>query len=244
MNSKSQVRPEGPSSLATPVSPLPPPPNQRSTVLIDRPFQLGFIGRLGGALFFYFLLFLVISVVAPVAFTFLGDPPEWAMMEAAFRVEVLLRIVLAPLLCTFVCLFAHGVLETFRIAGPNHRFKAVARDLQSLRLPRGLRVRKGDLLQETADELHRGLVAIHDQVAGARAEVGAAFEQARLALQGLRTDASSEALAALARAEQELGRFELVGCAPECTPECVVAKAPVPSAAEPVDASRASGAVS
>src|SRR5262245_17544851 len=95
--------------------------DRRGTVLIDRAFQLRFIGRLAGILFFYLLIFLVISVVAPVAFTFLGDTPDWALTETAFRVEVVLRIILAPLLCTFLCLFAHGVLETFKIAGPQYR---------------------------------------------------------------------------------------------------------------------------
>ena len=63
---------------------------QRKTILIDRDFQLSFIGRLGGFLLFYLLLFLIIAIVAPVVFTFLGDPPEWALMETAFRVEVLM----------------------------------------------------------------------------------------------------------------------------------------------------------
>src|SRR5262245_22610392 len=98
---------------------------KRATVLIDREFQLRFIVRLAGVLFFYLLVFLLISVVAPVGFTFLGDAPDWALTETAFRVEVLLRLILAPLVCTFLCLFAHGVIETFRIAGPNYRFKAV-----------------------------------------------------------------------------------------------------------------------
>ncbi len=222
------------SSLSTPVSPLPPPASQRKTVLIDRDFQLRFIGRLGGALCFYFLLFLVISVVAPGAFTFLGDPPEWAMMETAFRVEVLLRIVLAPLLCTFICLFAHGVLETFRIAGPNFRFKSVARDLQQLRLPRGLRIRKGDLLQDTADELHRGLVAMHDQLAAVKSDAGAAIEQARQALQAARTGDADQALAALSRVEQAIDRFELVGCAPGCAPECATGARDVKTPVEPL----------
>ncbi|MBM4013480.1 MAG: hypothetical protein FJ293_00735 [Planctomycetes bacterium] len=215
------------SNPSTPVPPLPPPANQRKTVLIDRAFQLGFIRRLGGALCFYFLLFVVIAVVAPVAFTFLGHPPEWAMMETAFRVEVLLRIVLAPLICTFICLFAHGVLETFRIAGPNFRFRALARDLQRLRIPRGVRIRKGDLLQDTADELHRGLIAVHDQLTAVKSEVVAAIEQTRGAMGPARSAGADQALAALARAGQAITRFELVGCAPECAREMAETMPPV-----------------
>ena len=36
---------------------------------------------------------------------------------------MLLKIVLVPLICTFLCLFYHGFVETFRIAGPNYRFR-------------------------------------------------------------------------------------------------------------------------
>lgn len=204
----------------TPTStPEPIPGSRRKTVLIDRDFQLRFIGRLGGALFFYLLLFLIISVVAPVAFTFFGDPPEWALMETAFRVEVLLRIILAPLFCTFGCLFVHGVLETFRIAGPNFRFKAVARDLQRLTVPRGVHVRKTDLLQETADEWSRGLIAVHDQLTELKIDSRQAFDQAREVLRTTRSPAAEEALAALAKVEQTISAFKLVGCAPECSPE-------------------------
>ena len=192
---------------------------KRATVLIDRELQLSFIGRLGGALLFYLLLFLVVSVVAPVAFTFLGDPPEWALMETAFRVEVLLRLILAPMLCTFFCLFVHGVRETFRIAGPNHRFKAVMRDLQRLRVPRGVQVRKNDLLQDTATEMHHGLVALHDHIALLKTNTRGAIDQVRVALRATGGGAAEAALVALAKVERSVGAFELVGCAPECSPE-------------------------
>ncbi len=191
---------------------------QRKTILIDRDFQLSFIGRLGGFLLFYLLLFLIIAIVAPVVFTFLGDPPEWALMETAFRVEVLMRLVLAPLVCTFLCLFAHGVLETFRIAGPNFRFKAVMRDLSRLRLPRGVQVRKSDLLQDTAAEFHQALVVLHDQIAAVRADTRVAIEKARLAIDPAGGPAARDALAALAKVEQQVGAFELLSCAPMCTP--------------------------
>jgi len=204
--------------------------NQRKTVLIDRDFQLRFILRLGGALCFYLLLFLVISVVAPVVFTFLGDPPEWALMETAFRVEVLLRLMLAPLVCTFLCLFAHGVMETFRIAGPNYRYKVVMRDMARLRVPRGVATRKGDLLQDTTDEFDRGLVAIHDQIASAREEMRLAVEKTHAALGSTRGEAVEEAYAALGSLERKLAAFELVGRAPVCEPIASGA-----SASEPVE---------
>lgn len=192
---------------------------RRAKVLVDREFQLRFITRLGGLLFFYLLLFLLISVVAPVAFTFLGDPPEWALTETAFRVEVLLRLILAPLVCTFLCLFCHGVLETFKVAGPNYRYKAVLRDLARFRVPRGVRTRKGDYLRETTDAFDQALTTIHDHVRemqrmsrDAAAKVTDALVDAR------NVEASRAALLAVKQIEEALARYTLLSRAPECRP--------------------------
>jgi hypothetical protein len=192
---------------------------RRATVLIDREFQLRFIGRLGGVLFFYLLVFLLVSVVAPVAFTFLGDPPEWALTETAFRVEVLLRLILAPLVCTFLCLFAHGVLETFKVAGPNYRFKMVLRDVANLRIPRGVRTRKGDYLRETTEAFDHAMTTLHDCVRDLQRSSRSAAAKVRDALVDTpSSDTSRAALAAVNEVEKELARFALLTRAPECKP--------------------------
>ncbi len=210
----------------------------RSRVLIDRGFQLGLIGRMGGMFAFYLLLFLVISILAPMAFTFLGDPPEWALMETSFRIDVLLRLFLAPLLCTFLCMFAHGVLETFKIAGPNFRFKAVMKDLARMRLPRGVRIRKDDYLQETASEFDAALVALHERVRSLKERSGAASRKVGAALGSSKSEAAQDALAAVALVDEELATFELCGQAPTCEPlpPSVDAVEPVPQARTPVGA--------
>lgn len=183
-------------------------PSRRKKVLIDREFQLGFIWRLGGVLFFYLLVFLMVSVVAPVGFTLAGSEAEWAMMEVAYRVQVLLNLVLAPMVCTFLCLFVHGVLETFRIAGPNYRFKAVFGDLSRGRLPRGVQIRANDYLQDTARDLNEALISVHDRVAGWR-------EQSAAALAEVRESGSTSALEELC---DQLAQIDLVGQAPACKP--------------------------
>lgn len=192
---------------------------RRATVLVDREFQLRFITRLGGLLFFYLLLFLLISVVAPVAFTFLGDPPEWALTETAFRVEVLMRLILAPLVCTFLCLFCHGVLETFKVAGPNYRYKAVLRDVAGLRIPRGVRTRKGDYLRETTDAFDHALTTLHDCVRDLqRSSRDAAAKVKDALVDAPASDATRAALAAVEQVEAGLARFALLSRAPECRP--------------------------
>jgi len=189
------------------------PTYRRRIVLVDRDFQLRFIGRFAGLLLFYLVLFLIISMVAPVGISLLGGSDDWAMMETAFRVDVLLRMVLAPLLCTFLCVFAHGVLETFRVAGPHYRFRQVFKDLKGGTVPRGVKIRKDDYLQETCRAFDGALVSLHDRI-------GQMQGQSRR-LSHLMEAASSgdpEAVQAAAQAQAELHQalhaFELVGGAP------------------------------
>jgi len=189
---------------------------RRGKLLIDRDIQLRFIGRLGGLLAFYVLLFLVISIVAPVLFTLIGNSADGALSEAAFRVEVLLRIILAPLLCTFVCLFAHGMLETFRIAGPQYRFRAVFRELERLHVPRGVRIRKGDYLQDSAAAFDRALVALHDQVAALKRESGAAVSALEEALAVGSIDGTCALASSVRSLDDQLRRFTLLTQAPGC----------------------------
>ena len=57
------------------------PSEQRSTVLIDRPFQLRFIRRLAAFFVFYLVLFLVISGVAPLLLRVAGWELSWGLSE-------------------------------------------------------------------------------------------------------------------------------------------------------------------
>ena len=185
--------------------------HKRRVILIDREFQLGFIARFGGFLLFYLLLFIVIAVVGPVGFALLGDDSEWAQMEVAFRVDVLLRLILAPIVCTFLCLFIHGVIETFRVAGPNYRFKQIFKDLARLRIPEGVRVRKSDYLQDTALGLNEALITLHRHVAVSR-------QKSQEALRRLQRGDTTAGMASVQELGDLLRRFELVTQAPECKP--------------------------
>ena len=184
---------------------------QRRQVIVDREFQLGFVIRFGGFLLFYLLFFIMVVVVGPVALALLGGESEWAIMEMSFRVEILLRLILAPIVCTFLCLFIHGILETFRIAGPNYRLKSVFQQMTSLRIPRGVRVRKNDYLQDTAHGLSEALVTIHEQVQQVQ-------EQSQLALTTLRNDDREDALKQLEKLNESVAQFTLLTAAPECAP--------------------------
>lgn len=193
------------------------PDNKRRRVLIDRDFQLRFILRFSGLLVFYFLLFMIISVVAPVGLSLLDSNAEGFMLETAWRVDVLLRLVLAPLFCTFLCLLAHGVLETFRIAGPNHRFRMTCLKLKQLIVPRGMRVRQGDYLQETAKAMSEALEALHDKMLQVRSESRAALAAIQAA-GGQGQEVPASVVQAIHRVDESLREVQLVTTAPACEP--------------------------
>jgi hypothetical protein len=186
--------------------------NRRRNILIDREFQLRYIGRFSSLLLFYFLLFLMLSVVAPVGFSLLTSQAESAMMETAFRIDVLLRLVLAPLVCTFLCLFAHGVIETFRVAGPSYRIRQVSKAMGELRLHRGVKIRKDDYLQDTCDALDRGLKQVTQVLEEAK-------EQCQVVAQEVeelstRRDVPAQLVLAVERMQASLGRITLLPSSP------------------------------
>lgn len=189
-------------------------PERRSRFLIDPPLQRRLVGRTALLLGFYFLLFLAIAVLAPTALTFLGDPPEGAVLEAALRVEIVLRLVAMPLLCTVVCLFAHGVVDSFRIAGPSRRLVQTFEEVARLRIPRGFALRKGDYLQETAHALDSALGSLGAALSAARRESAAAAALARESRVDGEHASAEMLLAAVERTEQALARFDL-GEAPD-----------------------------
>lgn len=207
---------------------------QRRKILVDRSFQLRFILRVGGLLFFYFLLFLMISLVGPVGISLVGNPADEVMMETAFRVEVLLRLVLPPLACTFLCILAHGIFETFRIAGPSFRFRQVFRDLQQLRVPRGVRIRKDDYMQDTCEAFHQALVTVHDTLASLQAD----SRTLSRSLESGRQELTPGAEQAARRMEATLAQFQLLTAAPECRPvpaPYAVGEEGEPASEEPVE---------
>lgn len=141
-------------------------PNQskRSTVLVDREFQIYFSFRLGTILLASMGLFLALSVVSPAAFGMFSGTPDWEVLETMLQGRIVLYAVILPLIGTFLALFGFGIQESFRIAGPNGRFLAVFRSLKHLEIPRGVHIRKDDYLQDSARELDSSLRVLHGRV--------------------------------------------------------------------------------
>jgi hypothetical protein len=180
-------------------------PWKRRQILIDPRFQFHFTVRFGVALLFYALLFFNIAVLAPaVPHMFNGNIPEGAMFAVHERAGEFTSRVLLPLALTFCCIFAHGIHLSFRIAGPNYRFKTVLRDLRQLRFPAFVKVRKGDYLQDTAKLFDGALGALREQLHEVKQRAAAVGE-------AIRDDdpVGEELRGALAALERSLQAIEL-----------------------------------
>jgi hypothetical protein len=179
--------------------------NRRHRFLVDGEMQLRLIARLVILLIVNLALFVSLVILMPAAVGYFGGSPQWGFIEALRRGSTLATTLLLPLGCSFLCFFGQGFRETLKIAGPNYRFRSVFRDLAALRIPRGVRIRKNDYLQSTANELHAGLERLHDEVATLRrlARYGAAAEP-------------DEAKRSLDELVKRLDAFTLLSCAPEC----------------------------
>ena len=190
----------------------------RRKVLLDREFQLRFIRRLGGLMLLYFFMFLCIAAIAPLTLGLLGVSPEWAEMMSSQHLGMLVRVFLAPALFTIICVFAHGVIETFRIAGPSFRFRTVFESLQARGIPRGVRIREGDYMHNTAQAFDKALTVLHDDLA----ELSRAGQQAAGALEDVPRGAWDKALgevrASVCEINAILERYTLLSAAPHCQP--------------------------
>ena len=106
----------------------------------------------------------IMGILAPTAFGWLGSSPESGALESAYRLESL-EPFLIPLILTAAFLFVNGVMESFRVAGPCFRFEVVMSDVKAGTIPRGVRIRKTDYMQKTASAMHDALVSLHDEIA-------------------------------------------------------------------------------
>ena len=142
---------------------------RRKQILVDQDLQIRFVIRLGLILCANLGLFLSLAVTAPAALAFLAGEPVIGALDAMMRWDVLVYGVVLPLAATFLCMFGQGLRETFRIAGPNNRFRQVMEGLHTLHIPRGVRIRRSDLLQDTAGAMDVALITLHDRIAELRA---------------------------------------------------------------------------
>lgn len=212
--------------------------NQRRQIIIDRSFQLRIVARLSMYLVACFVFFVAVVILGPLVFGLLTGGADEALRYTRLRLEFLGYIALFPLLSSVFVLAAIGLRESFRVAGPCFRFRTVFELLRELRIPRGVRIRGNDHLQETAQSLNSALVSLHDELAILKA-LGCEADQTFKALQDNPGDHA--ALCDLAKPLNELGKklsnIELLSASPECRPLDDKPDASVVETNEPVAAS-------
>lgn len=196
---------------------------RRQELIVDRTFQMRFGFRLGATLLFFLAAWLLISLVAPMIASSWFGQPDWVAQDAVNMTWKSVWATFIPLVCTFFFLFAVTLKQTFRIAGPSYRFRMVCQDLKQLRIPRGVRIREGDYLQETAAEFNDALHTVHVRIAELK-ESGRIVSEAleRAGANGSTIDHPTEMTAVrmeVARMKSLLDECTLVDVAPYDEPQ-------------------------
>lgn len=211
---------------------------RRKSVLIQPTFQVRALARLGLILAADFVLFLALVVATPVAIGWVTGTTNWGVLESMQRLDLLTVGFLLPMLCTMVCLLGQGLSWSFRIAGPLFRFEQILHDLQRLRIPRGVTIRRSDYLQETAAVFDETLECLHREVATLQSASTNAVQQLEEA--GAAGDERlTKAYQAARDLNTRLSRFTLMGVAPAHAPPASDA----PDKEHPSDAVHATEAV-
>jgi len=138
--------------------------DRRRRIVVDRELQLRLVTRIAAAFLGSLLFFLAVALGTPLFLGAMTGIPDWGLSSFGMRVRFLFAFVALPLLAALLILFAVGVRSTFGVAGPLYRFCQVFRDLAALRIPRGVRIRKDDHLQDPARLFDGALVALHDHL--------------------------------------------------------------------------------
>ena len=191
---------------------------RRRETVVDIGFQKRFVWKLTTALFLFFALFLCIGTVSPALCSLMGLQPSWLTSASLFQADVLLPLVFLPVLGTGICLYLFGIRESFRIAGPHYRFKAVFACLQNRQIPRGVVIRRKDYMQDSAEELNHGLEVMHDTFVLLK-------QQAQDAVNAFGSSSAEESrqsgMRKLEQLQLTLSQVRLLSTAPECVPvEC------------------------
>ncbi len=140
----------------------------RQTILVNRSFQLKVVARLASILLFQAVLFSGLAVLLPAVCGILGSQWEWGWGETQNRVGMVAFLGL-PFLCALVGFFGFATLEMFRIAGPCYRFRTILRSLRNGQVPAGVKLRRGDYLQDVAREFDETVASMRGEIEELRA---------------------------------------------------------------------------
>jgi hypothetical protein len=142
---------------------------KRRQILVDTDLQFGMALHLIGWLYFYVLSFALVAN-APAVYDLLtgtGDDFDYAVEVDHLRWFA--HSTVLPLTMTFVCVAAHCIVFTHRVAGPAHRFKSVLSGLAARKFPeRPVTLRENDYFKDVAAELNKAVDAQREDAARQR----------------------------------------------------------------------------
>ncbi len=218
------------------------PRYKRRQILIDAELQLGMSVNMVGWLYFYVVGFALVANASSIWAVLTEPETESAYYDAAQRMQWFAQYTVIPLALTFVCVAAHSLIFTHRVAGPIYRIRTVLHDMAQRNLPKvPVTLRPKDYFKDVVVELNAVIDAFKDDAGRQRRmnqETSAAMTELLAAIESGRQKSDVLALAHKAldgteRLDRHLGAF--LGADPAAASAQPVA-APAPSDATSVTA--------
>lgn len=145
---------------------MPPIKHQRRIKLIKPKLQLRLVGKFFGlAVLGLLLQFLLLGRLLPSA---VAEAQAAGGTASDALPGVLIQVLLSSALILFPILLFFGVLFTFRIAGPIHRFERFLRAVVDGEQTLPCKIREGDEFYELCELLNSATAPLREAVAGER----------------------------------------------------------------------------
>ena len=132
--------------------------SQRRNFLIKRGLQIGAV------LYMFFIVLAILAFHTWLAYWRIGQATA-ALVGRTTLASVLLQDVIVTIVFMIVFVAFTGILGSHKVAGPIYRFEQVLRKVQRGDISEIIRLRKGDLLQDLAEEFNLALSNLRDYVA-------------------------------------------------------------------------------
>jgi hypothetical protein len=172
---------------------------KRREILIDADLQVGMSMHILGWLYFYLVVFAVLANAPSIWITMTADAGDDVYFEAVQRLHWFLRYSVIPLAITFVCVGAHCIAFSHRIAGPVYRFKVTLRDLARRKLPAfPIQLRRKDYFKDLAADMNTAIDVLREDTVRQRTMNADTIQVARDLVAELERGADQRRLLALA----------------------------------------------
>jgi methyl-accepting chemotaxis protein len=122
-------------------------------MLLDRKFQLRLTLQIVGMVYFYLVLFSLITNLRPLRTLIFQEGTETEYLVAVERLRVFVGLMALPLVLTLVCVCLHSILFSHRLAGPLHRIREIIRQVRRGKIPSTVELRRHDYFQDLCEDL-------------------------------------------------------------------------------------------